>query len=967
MKKILTICLLAVAQLLSSAALAQSSVTLYGKVVNSTDNQPIVGAYVIINATQPDFSSRTVLTDAEGGFKIVTKEKSPTVTFSYLGLNNVVKNVTVEMISKKVADMGTIRMTPEAVQAEAVTVTARAPMTVLKGDTLQYNAAAFKTNPDASSEDLLKKMPGVTLDEDGNVEVNGQTVGKVYVDGKEYFADDPNVALKSLPADVVESMQTYEDKSDEAKFSGFDDGERIRTINIVTKAGVSASAFGKAFAGYGINDRYQAGLTANIFDNSHRYTIIGQSNNINNQGFTLGDAAAAGGGRGGMGGGTSNSNFATSVRGGVQTTNMAGFNYSGEFSKKFKLSGSYFFNNVNADQWRIREQNFISMPRDYFDTTGSMGYNFEHRMNLRIEWNPNETNQIRIIPVGSFTTNHGNSWQSSQTYMSQAMSNSAANKYATNIGSYNAGGMINYSHRFARPGRVLSVGSYVGASNQWGQREQASLYGSLGQDGEWVAEDLKQKGYLLAPTFNISGRVSYSEAISKSSRLSAMYRFSYNKTTSDVYHYNWDQILEDYDMGTPDPSTSNVFNRDQTRHSAGVGYNLVKGKVVLNANLNYEMTSLNDAKTLPRPLDQSNYFKALLPRVNFEFKPTTTQSFTANYSRSTGLPSVNQLQDVLNIDNPLQVYYGNPNLRQSYSDNLNMSYNLANPEKSTNLNLRASVSTTQDMVSTHNRYLTEDEVIQGATIVKGARVSTPVNLDGYFRAQLNASYGFRINPLMSSMSISGRYRYSTSPSMENNQLYKTATNSVGLFLALNSNISEKVDFSITYSPSLNMTSGTKVSFDRYIRSDLGGMLNLYLWDGFVFNVNATWRNMTGTQDAYSQHFALLNASVGYKFLKFRQAEVRLEGRDLLNQNRAFFQSVTDTYVEFNTVNILERYFTLAFSYKFDTRKNRTAANFATEERNTTKRSSSGEGRTGSTRPTMPIGMGGGGMGGGRPH
>lgn len=943
--------------LLSPSSLAQSSVTIIGKIINSEDGQPIAGAYVIINALQPNFASRTTMSDGEGNFKIVSKEKSSTITVSYLGFKQHDEAVTSELITKNVADMGTIRLRPGALQAKEVSVKAKTPMAVMKGDTLQYNAAAFKTNPDASSEELLKKMPGVTTDDNGNVEVNGQTVGKVYVDGKEYFADDPNVALKSLPADVVESMQTYEDKSDEAKFSGFDDGQRIRTINIVTKNGVSTSAFGKAFAGYGNNDRYQAGLNANIFNGAHRFTLLGQSNNINNQGFTLNDAASSSGrGMGGMGGGGSNSNFATSVRGGIQTTNMTGFNYSGEFSKKFKLSGSYFFNNVNSDQWRIREQNFVSMPRDYFDTTGSNGYNFEHRINMRMEWNPNETNRIMIIPMGTFTTNHGNSWQHSQTYMNQALSNSATNKYDTRLGSYNAGGMINWMHRFGKAGRTLSVGTYIGASNQWGTRNQNSLYGSLGEQGAWVDEELRQKGYLLAPSFNISARATYSEAISKSSRLSAMYRFSYNKTTSDVRHYNWDKIMEEYDFGTPDLSTSNIYNRDQTRNSVGVGYNLVKGKVVLNANLNYEMTLAHDIKTLPRAMDQNYYFRALLPTVSFEFKPTTMQIFTMNYNRSSGIPSLSQLQDVLNVDNPLQVFYGNPNLRQSYTDAMDMSYNIANPEKSTNFNIRASLSTTQDMVSTHNRYLTQDEVIQGITIVKGARVSTPINLDGYFRARAYATYSFRINPLLSSMNISARYAYSSSPSMENSSLYKTNTNSVGVSLGINSNISEKVDFSINYRPSINYTAGSKNTFDRYIRSDLSGMVNLYLWDGVVFRVDANWRNTTGTQDSYNQHYVILNAAIGYKFLKFRQAEVRVEGRDLLNQNRAFFQSVTDTYIEFNTVNILERYFTVAFSYKFDTRKNRTAANFGTEERSSRE---PGNRRTSSTRPMSMGGYGGG--------
>lgn len=943
--------------LLWPALAAAAPITIKGKVIGSDDGKPIPGAYVMINPTEPDVAKRTVLTGLEGEFTIVSREKSTTLSISFIGYKDYRK--TIDPAAGRTVDLGTIRMLPEAITTNEVKVTAQAPMATMRGDTLQYNAAAFKTNPDASSEDLLKKMPGVTTDENGAVEVHGQTVGKVYVDGKEYFADDPALALKTLPADVVASMQVFDDKSDESKFSGFDDGERIKAINIVTKSGVSSSAFGKVYAGYGTDNRYSLGAAANIFNPTHRWTILAARNNVNNQGFTLNDIASAmTGRRGGMGGGIDASQFTTGVRGGIQTTTMAGLNYQGDFSK-VKINGSYFFNNVNADIWRAITQNYNTEGnRQYYDTTATRGYNYQHRANLRIEWNPNETNRIFFRPRVTYSTNHGHSANLTSTWLNAMETNTAANRYATKLGTYDASANLFWMHRFGKAGRTLSVGGSVGGSNGWGDRTQQSEYGSLDETGNESAEGLSlldlytkatgdltystlnQIGTLGTPGFDASGRVSYAEPLSPSSRLQFSYRIGYDKTDSKILSYDWDPLLNE--ILELDPTTSNLFNRDQTRHAGTIGYNWVKkDKMTLNASLSYQYTTLNDDETYPRELENRYHFDAWLPRVRFEWKPTKMQSLQFEYRRSTSTPTVNQLQDVLNVSNPLQVYYGNPDLKQSYTDRLQVSYNIANPEKSTNFHLFAFANLTQDYIATHRRYLTADEEIKGITVVKGAQVSTPVNLNGYVNANLFGIYSFRIQPIRSNMNIGFRYQFAKTPSMEDHERYLSYSNRMGMNLSLTSNISENVDFTIAYRPSLNFTVSKQKdrasgqadrTFDRYIGNDLAAFLNVFLWKGLFINADATWRNSVGTQSSYTQHYALLNAAIGYKFLKYKQAEVRLSAYDLLNQNRSFWQSSNATYTQTTLTRTLKRYFMLSFTYKFDTRKNRSAENYGTNDR-----------------------------------
>ena len=940
--------------LVLTTAAATAQVTIKGRVIGSDDGKPITGAYVIINASEPDAAKRTSLTDFDGNFQVVSREKNTNVTITFIGYQNYYRVVGE---AKQTVDLGTIRLSPEAQVTQAVTVTAKAPMAVVKGDTLQYNAAAFKTNPDASSEDLLKKMPGVTTNDDGAVEVHGETLGKVYVDGKEFFADDPAVALKTLPADVIASIQVFDDKSDESKFSGFDDGERIKAINIVTQNGVSNSVFGKAYAGYGTDNRYSAGVAANIFNADQRWTVLASSNNVNNQGFTLNDIAGAmTGRRGGMGGGIDASQFTTNVRGGIQTTTMAGLNYQGDF-EKVKISGSYFFNNVNANIWQIVGREYQSQDLLQNDTTRSQGYNYQHRANLRIEWNPNETNRIFFTPRITYSTNHGNSSSMSLSLLNGMPNTSGNNRYATQLGTYDASANLFWMHRFEKAGRTLSIGGSGGGTNGWGGRTQESVYGSISDDeslNQSVAQtigltynELNQIGILDAPGYDLSGRISYSEPLSKSSRLQFSYRFSYDQSDSKKLSYNLTDELASLDairdliteLGLdPDPTTSNLFNRDQTRHVGTIGYNWVKQKKMnLNASISYQYSTLNDDETYPRMLTSQYNFDAWLPRVRFEFNPSQMEHLNIEYRRTTSTPTVNQLQDLYDISDPLNVSVGNPNLKQSYTDRIDIRYNRANPEKSNYFHLFGRVNFIQNYISTHRRFLTEDMVVDGTTIVKGAQLSSPVNLNGYISANLFSMYGFSINPIRSNLNIGLMYMYTRTPSIEDNIEYRTNSNRVNLNLSLTSNISEAVDFTVAYRPGITFTTGRDQqtqsrTFDRYIRSDLSAFLNLYLWKGLFINLDATWRNSFGTQASYSQHYALLNAGIGYKFLKYRQAEVRISGYDLLNQNRAFRQSTQSSYIQTTLSNVLQRYFMVSFTYKFDTRKGRNADNYGTEDR-----------------------------------
>ncbi|MEG1076308.1 MAG: outer membrane beta-barrel protein [Mucinivorans sp.] len=927
----------------SMVSMAQSrSITIRGTVIAADDTLPIIGAMVRLNAADSakiGLKGRTVLSDVNGKFTLASREKKNNVTISFIGYTTTTVPVPAPD-SRGVVNLGRVVLPVAASIIEDVTVVGNAGMAKILGDTTQYNASSFKTNPDATAEDLLKKLPGVSTDENGNVQSQGEKIAKVMVNGKEFFENDPSAALKNLPVDAVESMQIYDSQSDDAKFSGFDDGERIKTINIVTKKGVMNSTFGKVYGGGGffnpstdVTDRsmrYAGGVGVNIWRGDHRFTIIAQANNVNNQGFTLNDIGSGTsrrGGRGRMGGGGTDLNgFTTPARGGLQQTYMAGFNYNGTFSEKFKMSASYFFNSVTADVWNARDQQYLTIPRNYMDTTASNGSQNSHSLSIRTEWNPNLANRITFNPSFSFSNNSGDRTSSSLTYLDGKMSNAARSAYTTSLERLNGSADLWWQHSFGNSGRTLSVGGVFNVRHDDGHRTQMSNYTSLGLNNAMLYDTIRQMGRVIGDGYTITGSATYTEPISKRSRLTANYSITYDRSLSDKKGWNWDKLMQDYAL--VDTTTTNYLNRNYTTHMVGLGYNYVIAKqLTLVATVNYQNAMLNNSQISPRESLTSNSkynFDAVLPSFRLSYTPNKGHNLNLDYNATSIFPSVSQLQDVLDVDNPLQVSRGNSSLRQSYSNAITLRYSYANLVKNINFSIMGRGNVTSDYIATHRRFMTQDTVVNGTTIVRGAQYSEPVNLDGYVSARVFANFGVGLKFMKSNLNLMAMYSYTRSPSMQDNKIYISNSNRIGGRLSLTSNISENVDFTLYYSPSLNLTRAGTGRFDRYYGHNLGGNINVIFLKYFFVNVDAYWNNSFGTQESYTQHFAMVNAAVGAKFLKNRAAEIRLSGYDLLNQNRSFYSSTTDTYIQNTTTNILRQYFMASFTYKFDTRKNRTA-------------------------------------------
>ncbi|MEO1449332.1 MAG: carboxypeptidase regulatory-like domain-containing protein, partial [Bacteroidota bacterium] len=379
--------LIACLSLLTSQA---QSFFFVGQVLNQTDGSEMAGAEVVLKGSSLE-TPKGAITDESGRFRI--GPLNPGTFVFRIKMNGFAP---IEKTLELPKDNFQKIQLDKAYELDAVDIKAEAPPAQQKGDTTEYNASAFTTNPDASTEDLVEKMPGVIIN-NGQVEAQGEKVQQVLVDGKPFFGTDPSAALKNLPAEVVDKIQVFDQQSEQAQLTGFDDGNTTKTINIVTKLEKRNGTFGRGYAGYGYEDKYKAGGNLNHFDGDLRLSVVGLTNNINIQNFAqedlLGVASSGGnrrggfggrggGGRGGRGGGSSVGDFLVNDQGGIATTHAGGINYSDDWGKKVEVSGSYFFNrSENVADQLLTQQFFVGgeSAQLYDEVQNSLTNNTNHR------------------------------------------------------------------------------------------------------------------------------------------------------------------------------------------------------------------------------------------------------------------------------------------------------------------------------------------------------------------------------------------------------------------------------------------------------------------------------------------------------------------------------------------------------------------------------------------------------------
>lgn len=889
--------------LTSLTAFSQNN-RLSGVVMDKTAKSPVIGAIVILKQLPDSSRQYSALTDNNGRFVI---SSLPSTNFKLIVQNLSYKKISMPVvINRKDLNLGIINLEPESKELNEVVVVGQGPTAVQKGDTTEMSSSAYKTNPDANAEDLVKKMPGITV-ENGTVKAQGEDVKKVLVDGKQFFGDDPSVALKNLPADVIDKIQVFNKLSEQAELTGVDDGNSQRTINIVTKQNRRSGQFGKLVTGTDFTDKYLVTGNVNIFKGSRRLTILGNLNNINQQNFAaqdlLGTTSMRGGGRGG------NDMFSGSQNG-VTKTKSLGLNYTNSFGKKVTLNASYFYNSTdnNLEQESNTENLFITDGKYSKNNSNSRTQNFNHRFNMRLEYNIDSMNTIMFIP--RFSTQNNLVDRSSLYQISGGIVNSST-KSVTNrdASSYNLSSLLIYRHKFSKPRRTLTLNLNGNMSDKDTENTQLALV-------DTVADD--QYSENLVNGSGISANVSYTEPITKYGMLmvSASSSLSKNETDKETYRLgDAQQKLERLD------SLSNVYNNHYNTNRGGLSYIIVKGQLNMTFGMDYQQANLSGNQTFPQAGKISKTFENFLPSAMIMYKVSKTTNLRVFYRSSTNEPSVSQLQKVTDNSNRLSLSTGNPDLKQEYSQTLRSQFSYANPDKGFNTFLVLSGGYTRDNIGDRTIYAQRDTLFLPEYNLKlqpGAQLSVPVNLDYSYNIRTLLSVGQYIKPIKSNVSILGGVGYSQNPGYIDSILNRSNSYSYTNSLIIASNISEKLDFTLSYTSNYSIVKNTEkirnISNTEYWYQSANFKVNWIFWKGFVLQSDVAGQFNKGLSTSYNQNYVVWNASFGKKFLKNNAAELKLSCFDLLNQNNNISRNVTASIIQDSRTNTFPRYFLVIFTY-----------------------------------------------------
>ena len=975
----------------AAAAFAQrGSVT--ATVVNADTGESVAGAVLIVSPVKTPEKQQGFTSAFKGAVSMPSLAYGEyKLSVSFIGYNNL---DTTFRVSAPKLNLGVLKLKP-GVQIETVVKEAKALRTSQKGDTVSYNAGAFKVVADADVEGLLKKMPGITVT-DGTVEAQGETVKKIFVDGKEFFGEDVTTAIKSLPAEAVDRVEVYNKLSDAAEFSGMDDGEGYKALNIVTRPGMRQGQFGKLYAGFGYDAdtetedkfKYIAGGNANIFSGDSRISLIGLFNNVNQQNFSfediLGVSGSGGGGRRGSVG-----QYMMRPQSGVATVNAIGINYSDSWGKRDQVTfqGSYFFNNTNTENRSTVEKWYEApMIPDTLSTNGysdTKGYN--HRFNARLEWKISENQNLMIRPRFSYQSN--DPWSRTTGWQFGAPADGGSGYSRTDNFSdalrhgYNVGTSAVYRAKLGKNGRTITLdGSFSYSDNTNNSNSWSNVLGTLPDrpaTGDWNPENYTELRYLrnLAPSssYSLRGSLTYTEPVAKYAQVSFQYRVSYNSQERDKRSYI---TGDDFSIAglTPDRSLSNSYESGYLTQSVGPGFRFSKERNTFIANVYYQRSALDgqivrdDAEKIKHAYNNVTYFMMGQLNINRE---NSLRLFVSSYTDS---PSITDLQSVYDVSDAQNISHGNPNLKPTYSHRVNFHYTNSNVEKGRTFMWMFSMNTTLDYTAQHLVQRPGDITIDGQAYSPNF-YSTTENLDGYWQLRTHLSYGLPIGFLKSNFNVMAGVIYTKTPSMLGGTVdaatgmisggERNDTKNMGYdFRAvLGSNISENVDFTLswngTYNEATNSLNADK-SKNRYFNHTAQGNLKVVFPLGFTFTASAAYSQYIGFTNDYSEDYLLCNAWLGKKVFRNKRGEVMIGVNDLLNQNRAFSRTTGSGYTQNSTNSVIGRYYMVQFTYnlrRFGKKGSRNLKDYGVEQ------------QSGSQRRMGPGGPGGpppGGFHGGGP-
>ena len=895
-----------------------------GAIVDTAFKQNLQSATVSATPDHDSLGAQFVVTDKKGAFILRNlKPGDYHLAISFEGYQRLVKNFTISADSLNV-DLGTLYMQRSNDMMEAVVVE-RPPMGIKK-DTVEYSASMYTTKPNAVAEDLLKKFPGIQVDASGNITAQGETVQRVLVDGKRFFSDDPKLATRNLPPDIIDKIQVFDDLDDQSKFSGFDDGNRIKTINITTKKDKRQGYFGRTVAGAGTDQDYDNSINMHRFDGNQQISLLGQGNDVNKQNFTIQDILGSSGSRRGSGGGPAAATNQSSP--GVTTVWAGGANYKDDWSPNTDIMGAYFYNfqHVSSNQSNYTLRPFATGDSTYIinSNQSAIQRTWNQRANINLEQKFDSNTSLVFRPNIAFQTTTPNASSVSSTVNQNGDSvNSLFSKTSSTNTGYNINGSnLTIRHKFNKPFRTISLDLTGTANVNNGDGYNYSLNKYFNEGPVPVTDTINQYYNDSLHSVNLSPTLSYTEPIAKNQVLELNYNHTYIKSTTINNTYDYTDDLHDYKSF--DSLFSNSYKFLSNADRVSLNYRIQNQKFNLNVGSGVQFTNFTSVNTTKDITVAHNYVN-LTPTVGFQYSFSRTQRLRLFYQGRTGTPSPSQLQPLVTTTDDVNFTQGNPNLKPQFTHSIRALYSSFDPGTQRVIFATINASTIVNDIQT--------EVTYNA---KGGQNTSYVNLNGTYNVSGYFNYGFPLKKPKSNLNFITNINYTQSQTLVNqtaapagnftpnggNFTHAYARNTtLAETASWTTNIKKNFDMNFSSASTYNIASNTLQGGENldYFSEILIAEFTAYTNNGWLIaaTFNYTYTNTRTT--GYNASVPLLSPSIAKSLFKKKNGEIRLTAFDILNSN-TYVNKTPSTIgggYTANRTNTLSQYVMLTFTWNLN--------------------------------------------------
>ena len=901
-------CLLKLLMILFSpmAFAQQSGVNVTGSVVEQGSDTPIEQATVRLLNVKDSAMVRGVVSARNGSFTLKNVKKgSYLLHVTFIGYDPLYQPLQITG-KKNPVNVGKLELSDGAIELGEAVVIGKAPEVTVRNDTVEYNADSYKVTEGSVLEDLLKKMPGVEVDSEGKITVNGKEVKKVMVDGKEFFSDDPKVASKNLPAKMIDKLQVLDKKSDMAQMTGFDDGEEETVINLTVKPGMKQGWFGNAYGGYGSKDRYEGNAMVNRFVNNDQITFMGGANNTNNMGFsdlasTMFSGMGGGGGRrGGFGAGS-----------GITSSGNAGLNFSKEFKPdKLTLGGNTRYSHSDNDaRSKSDRQNILPGDSSSYDNSEAMSRTKSDNfgVDFRLEWKPDTMTQLIFRPSFSLSHSMNDNFSDATTLDNErdTVNTNKSSNYSESNG-YNLNASIDFSRKLNNKGRVFSATLSGGNSDSYSDGMNRSDIVYFNQTDALKNSIIDQRSRYDNKGFNYRAYVSWVEPIGHNNFIQATYSISQRKQEAlkNVYNQDADGIYN-----VLDSAYSQSYRNNFISQRASLSFKSQRAKFNYTIGLNLD-PSYSSSENFVGDTTLSKITRKVVnlsPMAQFNYMFDKRTNLRIMYNGRTSQPSMTQLQPVADISDPTNITIGNPDLNPRYTNNVFIRFQQFTPEKQRAFMIMANGSYIINDIVSYTSYNQET----------GVKTTTYKNVNGNYSGNVR----MMLNTPLKNKKFSINSMTMASFANSNGYINEEKNTNRNLILSERGGIdfrSSYLDLGVNGNIRYNATSNSlqKENNQNTFNYGAGGYTTIYLPLNFKIESDVNWSTNSGYGDGFKQNEVLWNASASKSFLKNNQGTLRFKIYDILQQRSNISRSVTASYIQDSEYNTLGSYFMVHFIYRF---------------------------------------------------